>query len=96
MAALERANEIRLVRAEVKRAIREGRVSIVAALDERCLASMTVEALLCSQRRWGSARALKTLRALEINPARCVGDLTARQRRMVAQACGRTGRRAAA
>jgi hypothetical protein len=95
MAALRRAQGVRLARAEVKRAIFEGRMSIAGALDEACLASMTVEALLCSQRRWGFARALKALRVLEINPARCVGDLTDRQRRMVAQACGRTDRRAA-
>jgi len=89
MAALGRANEIRVARSEVKRAIREGRLSIAQALDEECVASMTVEALLCSQRRWGPARALRVLRALGVSPTRCVGELTNRERRVLSQACGR-------
>lgn len=89
MAALERANEIRLARHKVKQEIAAGRVSIAEVLDMECMASMEVEALLRSRWRCGQVRARKLLRALEISPTRRLDDLTDRQRRALGQACGR-------
>lgn len=89
MAALRYANEIRLARHGVRQAIFKGRMSIAEALEEECVASMEVEALLRAQFRWGQLRARKLLRALEISFTRRVDGLTDRQRRALAHACER-------
>jgi hypothetical protein len=46
--------------------------------------SWPVGELLTSQRRWGSIRAHKLLAGLHISETRPVGDLTERQRRVLA------------
>jgi hypothetical protein len=80
--ALERANEVRLARAALKRRIAEGKVpasSII--LDSPWEArSWSVGDLLMSQRRWGSTRCQKFLRGLEISETKPIGKLTERQR----------------
>lgn len=88
MAALDYANEVRLARCDVKRKIFKGRMLIAEALEEECVASMEIEALLRAQFRWGQLRARKLLRALEISPTRRVDELTGRQRTALAQVCG--------
>jgi len=86
--ALERANEVRLARAELKRRIAEGAVSagevILASPWEA--SSWTVGDLLMSQRRWGSTRCRKFLSRNQIGEMKQVGALTERQRRMLATA----------
>ena len=84
--ALERANAVRLRRAELKRRIADGRVSAAdVILDLPWEAtSWPVGELLTSQRRWGSIRAHKLLAGLHISETRPVGELTERQRRVVA------------
>ena len=89
MAALEKANRLRLLRAQAKRQILQGTLSLADALGLECMASMTVEALLRAQYRCGVIRARKLLSALEISPTRRVEDLTGRQRSALAHACGR-------
>ena len=88
--ALERANEIRLARAELKRRI--GRGSISAAeliLDPPCEArSWAIGELLLSQRRWGSTRCRKFLVRNQISETKQVGALTLRQRRLLALQLG--------
>ena len=86
MQALERANAVRLRRAELKRRIADGRVSAAdVILDLPWEAtSWPVGELLTSQRRWGSIRAHKLLAGLHISETRPVGALTERQRRVVA------------
>jgi hypothetical protein len=86
MQALERANAVRLRRAELKRRIADGRVSAAdVILDLPWEAtSWPVGELLTSQRRWGSIRAHKLLAGLHISETRPVGELTERQRRVVA------------
>jgi hypothetical protein len=91
MLALERANEIRLARSEVKHKIAEGRMTVAEALGEECCQSMTVGALLCCQHRWGRARMLRFLSRLmvPIGEARRVDALTERQRRALVGTCPR-------
>ncbi|MFZ0040088.1 MAG: hypothetical protein WAK93_02180 [Solirubrobacteraceae bacterium] len=84
--ALERANEIRLARAALKRSIAVGQVSaaevILACPD--AAASWPLGDLLMSQRRWGSTRCRKFLSRNQIGETRPVGALTDRQRQVLA------------
>ena len=84
--ALERANEVRLARAGLKRRIATGEVSaaeiILASPPEA--SSWAVGDLLMSQRRWGTTRCRKLLMRLQIAENRQVGQLTDRQRRELA------------
>ncbi len=85
--ALERANEVRLARAELKRKIAEGRTSAAEVILE-CpweASSWGVGDLLMSQRRWGSTRCRKFLSRNHISEVKQVGSLTERQRRMLAE-----------
>jgi hypothetical protein len=84
--ALERANAIRLARAELKRRIADGEISaaevILACPPETC--SWSLGDLLMSQRRWGSTRCRKFLGHNHIIETKPVGALTERQRRVLA------------
>jgi hypothetical protein len=84
--ALERANEIRLARAELKRRIAFGAVSAADVILEPPLEahSWAIGDLLLSQRRWGSTRCRKFLTRNQINETKPVGALTQRQRRLLA------------
>ncbi len=86
MRALQRANEVRLARAELKRRITIGEISagevIVSCPWEA--ASMTIADLLMSQRRWGHTRCRKFLAGIPIPETKTVGSLTERQRQMLA------------
>jgi hypothetical protein len=84
--ALERANQIRLARAALKRSIAVGDVSaaevILSCPD--AAHSWPIGDLLMSQRRWGSTRCRKFLSRNHIVETKPVGTLTDRQRRMLA------------
>jgi hypothetical protein len=84
--ALERANEIRLARAELKRRIAGGHVRVAEViLAPPCEAiSWAIGDLLMSQRRWGTTRCRKFLVRNQINETKAVGALTERQRRLLA------------
>lgn len=84
--ALERANEIRLARAGLKRRIATGEVSaaeVILACPQEA-ASWSVAELLMSQRRWGSTRCRKFLFRNQITETKPIGELTDRQRRVLA------------
>lgn len=83
--ALERANEVRLARADLKRRIAEGGMSVVEVLQAPPDEASTWEIgeLLVSQRRWGSTRCRKFLAQHQINETKPIGALTERQRRML-------------
>ena len=86
MRALERANSVRLARAELKRAIARGDREAADVVSE-CpweTESMTIAELLTSQRRWGRTRARKFLLAVALNENKQLGTLTSRQRRILA------------
>jgi hypothetical protein len=80
--ALERANRVRLARAELKRRVASGDVTAAEVITS-CpweAESMTVFDLLVSQRRWGRTRARKFLNGLPLSERKILGDLTNRQR----------------
>jgi hypothetical protein len=82
MRALQRANTVRLARAELKRAIARGDLEAADVVRE-CpweTESMTISELLTSQRRWGRTRARKFLLPLALNENKQLGTLTSRQR----------------
>jgi len=84
--ALERANEVRLARAELKRRIADGDVSAAEVIlaSPWQASSWTVGDLLMSQRRWGTTRCRKFLTQNQISEVKQVGHLTERQRRLLA------------
>lgn len=80
--ALERANRVRLARAELKRRIAEGEVSAAEVILSSPweASSMAIGDVLMSQRRWGSTRCRKFLAMFRISETKRVGSLTERQR----------------
>jgi hypothetical protein len=98
MRALERANSVRLARAELKRAIARGDRDAAEVVRD-CpweTESMTIAELLTSQRRWGRTRARKFLMPLSLNENKQLGTLTSRQRRLLATELASRGCGAAA
>jgi hypothetical protein len=86
MRALERANQVRLARAELKRLVAAGETS-VAEVILQCpweADSMAVADLLMSQRRWGQTRCRKFLSQIPMSEKKTVGSMTERQRRTLA------------
>jgi hypothetical protein len=86
MQALQRANEVRLARAELKRRVAEGAVTAgdVILKSPWEAASMSIGELLTSQHRWGSTRCRKFLGEIGMPETKTVGSMTERQRRAVA------------
>ncbi len=85
--ALERANEVRLARADLKRRIAVREIS-AAEIILSCPAeaeTWAVNDVLMSQRRWGRTRCQKFLARNHISEVKTVGTLTDRQRRMLAE-----------
>lgn len=84
--ALERANEIRLARAVLKRRIADGELSAAEViLSPPCAAlSWAIGDLLMSQRRWGTTRCRKFLLRNQISENKTISALTERQRRLLA------------
>ena len=83
MRALERANEVRLARAELKRRVALGETDVATVILE-CpweAQSMAVADLLMSQRRWGQTRCRKFLAQLPMSEKKTIGSMTERQRR---------------
>jgi hypothetical protein len=85
--ALERANAVRLARADLKRRVAEGDVTAAEVILRSPweAESMTVSDLLTSQKRWGSTRCRKFLQCVSIPENKTIGSMTERQRRALAQ-----------
>jgi hypothetical protein len=86
MRALERANQVRLARAELKRRVALGDLCVAAVILD-CpweADSMAVADLLMSQRRWGQTRCRKFLAQIAMSEKKTVGSMTDRQRRTLA------------
>src|SRR3954470_456992 len=80
--ALERANRVRLARAELKRKIGSEELSAAQVVKD-CpwqAESMSVSDLLMSQRRWGRARCRRLLVSLGIPENKQIGTFTDRQK----------------
>jgi hypothetical protein len=84
--ALERANHVRLARAELKRRIAAGDVRVPDVVIESPweARSMELSELLMSQKRWGRERCRRLLLALALPENKQVGTLTERQRSALA------------
>jgi hypothetical protein len=97
MRALERANKVRLARAELKRSVAVGAIE-VADVIRRCpweADSMAVGDLLMSQRRWGQTRCRKFLAQISMSEKKTIGSMTERQRQtLIALLSDRTWRAA--
>lgn len=80
--ALARANRVRLARAELKRRVGQGAVTVteVVLSPPWCAESMEVSDLLTSQRRWGTTRCRRLLATIPIPENKTLGTLTERQR----------------
>jgi hypothetical protein len=84
--ALERANQARFARAELKRRVAQGEIEVAEVIlihpweTER----MAVADLLTSQRHWGHTRARKFLASVAMSENKTIGSMTERQRRGVA------------
>ena len=84
--ALERANEIRLQRAALKRRIAAGEVAAAEVIlnPPQSAETWSVGELLISQRRWGTTRCRRFLARNNINETKHIGTLTDRQRNLLA------------
>jgi len=84
--ALERANKVRLARAELKRRVRKGEPTAgEVILDPPWEAeTMAIGELLMSQRSWGQTRCRKLLQGIPMSEGKTLGAMTDRQRRAVA------------
>lgn len=87
MSALQRANATRIAGADLKRELRAGKITIADALADDRAAHLPILTLLLSQFRWGRAKALPILREQRISETKPVGELTARQRAALTEAC---------
>jgi hypothetical protein len=88
--ALERANRVRLARAELKRQIAAEEISASQVILD-CpweAASMSISDLLMCQRRWGRARCRRLLVSLGVPENKQIGTLTQRQRSALAAVLG--------
>jgi hypothetical protein len=86
MQALAQANKVRLARAELKRQVADGELSVAdVVLDCPWEAeSMTIADLLMSQHRWGRTRCRRFLMQIPMNETKTIGSMTERQRRCLA------------
>src|SRR3954454_4865525 len=86
MRALAQAKRVRLARAELKRQVADGEISVSeVVLDCPWEAeSMTIADLLTSQHRWGRTRCRRFLAAIPLSETKAVGSMTERQRRALA------------
>jgi hypothetical protein len=94
--ALQHANRVRLARAEMKRRIRAGQLS-VGEVILNCpwqAYSMEISDLLMSQKRWGQARCKRLLVHIGVPENKQIGTLTERQRVALAGILGLTERNA--
>jgi hypothetical protein len=84
--ALERANEVRLARARLKRRVAFGEIDVAEVIVD-CpweAQNMAVSELLMSQRRWGEFRCHKLLARFPMSEQKTVGSMTDRQRGVLA------------
>lgn len=88
--ALKRANEFRSARRELKGEIRAGVESVPQILRRpevpALLRTMHVETFLCLPKHAEHRKARRFMRQAGVNPAACLGTVTYRQRRVLAQA----------
>jgi hypothetical protein len=82
LAALARANEIRSQRAQLKRDLKAGRISIQQLLGEppTYLETAKVSDMLLAVPKYGRVKVNKILHNCRISPSKTIGGLSERQR----------------
>ena len=87
MRALERANRVRLARADLKRGVAEGIIDVAGVILSPPweAETMVVADLLTSQRRWGQTRVRRFLSTIPLSETKTIGSMTERQRVRLAQ-----------
>lgn len=87
MIALNRANEVRVARARLKEGISGGTYQIKDVLfsPPPYCRNMAIGELISSQRQWGSGRTEKFLEDVGISWNWRLGELSERQRRLLAR-----------
>jgi hypothetical protein len=89
MSALERANEIRRKRVEIREALRAGELGFADALAADANATAVALDVVQLAPRVGPVQAMRILRCANVSATRRCGDLTARQRAVIASELGR-------
>jgi hypothetical protein len=86
LAALQLANDARSGRAELKRQIAAGTIQVADVLGDPPpdAAGISVAALLLSQRGWGRIKSRRFLSSNDVSETRKVGELSQRQREVLA------------
>ena len=86
LAALQLANDVRSGRAALKRQIAAGTVRVVDVLVDPppVAAGISMGALLISQRGWGRVKSGRFLSSHDVGEARKLGELSQRQRELLA------------
>jgi hypothetical protein len=82
MDALNRANEVRALRAQLKRDLKAGRVSIGALLLDPppYLETAKIFDMLLAVPKYGRVKATKILNSCRVSPSKTFGGLSERQR----------------
>ena len=90
MQALARANRVRLARADLKRQVAEGEITVgeVVLTCPWEAESMAIADLLMSQHRWGRTRCRTFLAAIPMSETKTIGSMTDRQRHALAALLG--------
>lgn len=96
-ANLRLANQVRIAGKDIKRELAKGDMPLSVALEDQRAGVLTVLDVLVAQRWWSRDRALRLLSNLAaddpfdaISEMRRVRDLTARQKALLADRCGKT------
>src|SRR3954452_12368276 len=90
MRALAQANRVRLARAELKRQVADGEIT-VGEIVLGCpweAESMAISDLLMSQHRWGRTRCRRFLASIPMSETKTIGSMTDRQRNALAAMLG--------
>ncbi|MDQ6820494.1 MAG: hypothetical protein M3076_09215 [Actinomycetota bacterium] len=89
--ALKRANEIRSLRARLKKQLKAGRVTIHALLLEPPEYVLTAKVfdMLVEVPKYGRVKTNKVLRECRISPSKTIGGLSERQRRELVESLRR-------
>jgi hypothetical protein len=89
LAALERGNERRTYRAQIKKRIKSGEMDPADILSDKSLhpdlEGMGVNVLLAAQERWGSVRARKLLDLAGVRETKTLGELSLPERAAIVE-----------
>lgn len=88
LAALTKANEVRVDRAKMKRCLRDGSMSALETLDDPpdFAMSMKAYAFLCALPKLGRVKTLAIMARCQIAETKTVGGLSPRQRKALMNA----------